>query len=468
MKRVLLAVLVSSVALAEGAPHLMGEGVPVIGPAPKWTPPVPEVRALKSGAKAWVLTRAGLPLVTVSWVVPAGLRHEGAAWAGLASLTAEALHECGAGTRGPQEFQEALEALGATLSLSTGVEGTSFSFTVVSSRLDAALALLVDLLSRPRFDPVAFDALKARHLAELKAALDEPSTVASLTAFRALYGTQPEGRPTGGEVATVEKVTLDDVKAFHAARYGSAGATVVVVGDLSADAVKQKLDAAAAKAWLGAPVAVDTSAPVRATAKWLGVEKKGAPQTVLLGLAPGLPWRSAGLAALTLAGDVLGGSFTSRLNQNIRERHGYSYGAMASVAPGRIDGVVEVMTPVRADVTGAALEQVVLELRGLTSVTPEENEKAIALAKASMVAEFSSSAGIAAAFSDVALLGGTPEHLRSDFAALLATTADQTKTATRAFDPEGFTFVLVGDKASIDAQLKKTHPTKKLEWVEAR
>lgn len=450
--------------LAAGAPQPVplptGEGVS------KWSPPVPEVRALKSGAKAWVVTRPGLPLVTVSWLVPAGVRHEAAAKAGLASLTATALHECGAGTHGPQELQEALEELGVTLELETSVEGTTFSFTVLSSRLDGALALLFELLSQPRFDATTFEALKARHLAELKSSLDEPSTLASVAAMRAVYGTQPEGRPVDGAVAAVETLTLEDVKAFHAARYGSAGATVVVVGDLPADAVKQALDARATKPWLITPAAVEEKAPTMAPARWLGVEKKGAPQTVLLGLAPGLSWKAPGLPALTLAGDVLGGSFTSRLNQNIREKHGYSYGARAAASPGKLSGVLEVMTPVRTDVTGAALEQVVLELRGLTSLSTGEHEKAVALAKAATVTEFGSTAGIARAFSTVALRGGTPERFRDDFAALLATTAEQTKAAARAFDADGFTFVLVGDKAAIEAQLKKSFPAKPVEWVE--
>ncbi len=461
MKRAFFAMFISSLAFAQGI-----TGAPVIGPAPTWFPPAPENRPLKNGAFAWVVTQPGLPLTTVSWVVPAGNRHESAAQSGLASLTAAALHECGAGKRDPQELQEAFEDLGASLQIETSVEGTTFTFTVLSSRLEGALALLFDLLSQPRFDAAAFEALKARRVSELKTSFDEAPVMAEYAGFRALFGEQPEGREGDGVAATVEKLKLEDVKAFHAARYGSAGSIVVVVGDLKPEVVKQQFDALAPKAWLTAPSSTVEKEPTFSSPKWLGVNKKDAPQTVVLGLAPGAKWATSETMALSLAADVLGGSFTSRLNQNIREKHGYSYGARASSTPGRNSGVLDVMTPVRTDVSAAALEQIVLELRGLTSLSADEHRKALALANAAAVESFSSTAGVAAVYARIALLGGNVESYRFDYARLQRVAAGESKAETAKFNPDAFTFVLVGDKTAIDAQFKKTFPARKLEWVE--
>lgn len=439
-------------------------GAPTVGPAPKWSPPVAETRPLISGAKAWVATRPGLPLSNVVVYVPAGARAETAAQSGLASLTAAALQEGGAGARGPTEFLEAFDDLGASLHVRSGLEGTTFNFTVSSSRLDAALALMIDLLSKPKFDANAFESLKARRIAELTASLDEPRVIASQTLYKTLYGDVAEGRPVNGTVDSVKALTLDDAKKFHAANYASAGIAFIVAGDLTADAVKKKLDAVVPKAFGPASPAVVEKAPTALPAKWVGVDKPGAPQTVLMLARPGPTVNDTKLQAMELASVALGGSFTSRLVQNLREKHGYTYGAGAHVAPSKLYGTIAVSTSLKTEVTADAVEQLLLELKGLGTLSKDEVEKARALTSAQFVDAFSSGATVAGALASELMDGHGPDGLKKQYAAMLATTVEQSQATTGAFAPEGFTVVLVGDRKSIEPALKKKLPTQTIEW----
>ena len=463
MKRTMLLV----VGLFAGLSMAQVVGAPTVGPAPKWSPAVPEVRSLQNGAKLRVLTRKGLPLTSVVVFVPAGTREETAAQSGLSSLTAELLHEGGAGTRAPNDFLEAIEGLGAEVDVRASREGVTFSITVISSRFEAAMGLLLDMLVRPKFDATAFDSLKQRRLAEIASSLDEPRVIASRTLYAALYGDAPEGRPGLGTVQAVTGLTLDDVKAFHAAHYASAGMTFVLAGDLTADAVKQKLDALAPKAWGKAGAVKEAVAPAAQPAKWLAVDKKDAPQTQVLLARPGQKVLGERFATDELAAKVLGGSFTSRLNQNLREKHGYTYGASVRNEAGKAGGSLVVGTAVKREVTADALEQLMLELKGITTITREEMAKAQALQRAEFVDAFGTGSMIAGTFAQDVLDGLGPDGLAKEFAAIESASFEGVQAAAKDFAPEGFTVVLVGDRAVIEPALKKKFPGQAIEWVPA-
>lgn len=461
MKRVLLTMVLAlaSVAAAQVV------GAPKVGAAPKWSPPVPEVRSLTNGAKARVLTRQGLPLMNVVAFVPAGSREELPAQAGLASLTAELVHEGGAGSRAPDAFLEALESLGAELNVSPGREGVEFSLTVLSSRFDPAMKLFVEMLSQPKLDATAFESLKARRLAEIASSLDEPRVIASQTLLGALYGDAPEGRPVGGTIASVKALTLDDVKRFHAAHFASAGMTFVLVGDLSADAAKQKLDALAPKSWLQAGTPTAARAPTAAAPRWLAVDKKDAPQTQVMLARPGPKVLGEKFAADELASIVLGGSFTSRLVQNLREKHGYTYGASARSQAARAGGTLLIYSAVKKEVTADAVEQLLLELKGFSSLSRDEVEKARALNQANVIDAFSSGGSVAATLAQDVVDGLGPDGLSKEWTALNTVPVEQVQAAASDFAAEGFMVVLVGDRASLEPALKKKLPEQKVEWV---
>ena len=210
------------------------------------------------------------------------------------------------------------------------------------------------------------------------------------------------------------------------------------------------------------PAEVASSAP-----SWVGVDKPGAAQTVVLLARSGPAANASSMPALREASVVLGGSFTSRLNQRLREKSGFTYGAGSSVTAGRAAGLISVRTSVKTDVTAPALQQLFEEMKGLTSLSPSEQQKSRALLDAQVVEDFSSGGGAASAFASLALTG-LPATEYSQYAAKLnAITADQLLEATTLFAPEAYTVVLVGDRNRIEKSLKHTFPAQAMTWRSA-
>jgi zinc protease len=441
---------------------------PVIGPSPGFKPPVPEVVALASGARAWVVSTPGLPLVHVAACVPAGSLADPQERPGLALLTATAVEEGGAGDKGPAEVLAAFDAQGTELEVTVGELCTTYTVTTLTARLEPVLAQLVDVLARPRFDTAAFESAKRRQLAELSQASDQPPFLAQLELRRRLFGSAPPGHIALGEAAALARMTVADARRFHEARYGSAGITFVVTGDVTAAAAKQLLDKVAPKPWLQAAPAVALGPLPAAAPAWVGVERPGLPQTVVLLGRAGVVAGDAAVPALELASTVLGGSFTSRLNQNLREAHGYTYGAGTELSLGKDYGLLAVRTSVRADVTGVALKEVLAEMKGLRTLSAAELAKARALQETALVSEFET--GRMTALHLVSLLdAGLPfDHSSRKGARRAGVTPDQAVTAASQFEPAAFVVVLVGDRALVEKQLAKEFPGQAVTWVSPR
>jgi zinc protease len=442
-------------------------GAPVVGPAPKFVPPTPVVRPLASGARAWVVSRPGLPLVHVAVCVTAGSVADPQGKAGLAQLTAMAIEEGGAGDKTPAEVLATFDAQGTELEVRTDDVCTTFAFTVLAPRLEPTLRQLVDLLARPRFEPAAFESVKKRQLAEISQALDEPRLIASAQLRKRLYGELPAGHPARGDTASVSALTVEDVKKFHTAHYAPPGVTFVLVGEVTVEGAQKLLDGMAPKAWLPGTSALTMALPAKATPSWVGIDRPGLAQTTLSLGRVGVLSTDATVPALELAATVLGGSFTSRLNQNLREKHGYTYGASARVSAGRLFGSLGVGTAVRADVTGVALREALNELRGLQTLSADELAKAKALADSSLVGAFESGAAAAATFVQLVEVGLPPDDLARASARSAAVTQPQAIAAAASFDPAEFVVVLVGDRAKVGKQLEQAFPGHAITWVTA-
>jgi predicted Zn-dependent peptidase len=441
------------------------KGAPLVPPQAAWAPPAPQVLALASGAKLWVVERPGLPLATVTLTLPAGSQFDPPELPGLANLTAEALQECGAGDRSAAELDALFDELGGEVSVSAGPSGTRLTLTTLSARLDVALGALVDLVQRPRFEPAAFASLQQREVASLRQLLERPTVLASAVEAQMLFGASPWGHLGPGLPAALARVTLDDVKQFHQAHLGSQGLVISVAGDVSAAQLKARLDQLAPRAF-GAPAVALPALPTPGPAKWVAVDRPGAPQTAIIVARVALSAADPQRFAAELASIVLGGSFTSRLNQNLREKNGYTYGASAHFLPGRL-GLLQASTSVRTDVTAPALEQLLLELKGLTSLSAEELAKSRALAQADLVDAFATGASVDGALAEAAAQGLPSDAARASARGFEGVTLEQAQAATKLFDPEAFTVVLVGDRAKIEKPLAKLFPQKSLTWVPA-
>ena len=386
---------------AEPDARLAGPTGAAAAPAP-FVPPVPEEGNRPSGLGVWHLDRPALPLVELALALPVGRVHEKPEQAGLAALTAELLQE-GAGARDAAAFAAALEELGARFSVRVDERETVLYLSVLRKNLDAAVDLLLDALRRPRFAPEDVERVRALTVEQLRQDLEDPATLARQVTWAAWWGEQhPYGRPIGGRPETVATLTREQVVDFHKLMARPQGAMLVLVGDLRLeDAAKlaDRIDRdwpAAGSPFLGA---VRLKGPAQADGpRVLLVDRPGAPQTVVRWVLPAD--EAAGQRRLT--SDVLnvlfGGSFTSRLNRNLREEHAYTYGARSSFVRWPECVALLASSAVREDATGPALQEFLNEFGRLKTgdIDTAEAQGAQATALAELVERTGDLSGLVA------------------------------------------------------------------------
>ena len=314
---------------------------PEPGAPEAYTPPDPVRTELSNGVPVYVVSDPSLPLVNVQLAVPTGAAMDPAEKAGRAALGASMLGE-GAGDRTTLEQAAALEALAASLSFGLRREATTLSLDVHADRLEEALPLAADALLRPRFDTDDWNRVKSQHLTLLKASLDDNRQVAGQVGTRRWWGADhPYGSPSDGTPASVESLTLKDVKAWHTGELHAGGAAFVVVGDVTSEEVTKLLDQ-----HFGSWKASERKAmEMKAAAAPKGivvVDRPGSTQTVFNVIMDGQSTDSDARAPLDVATVIMGGSFTSRLNRRLREELGYTYGARMGMGRMHHGGVMRV------------------------------------------------------------------------------------------------------------------------------
>ncbi|HEU4385592.1 MAG TPA: pitrilysin family protein [Anaeromyxobacteraceae bacterium] len=342
-------------------------------------PRAPEFRRdrLENGLAVYVSEQPSMPLVTVSLGFRAGSGADPAGKAGLADLTWRLLLE-GAGTRDALELADAFGELGANPAVTVERDGAAISATVLPRHAGAALALLAEMARRPRLAAADLERRKRQQLADLAARVGDPRFLAGWALSEAVYGGgHPYGHPVSGLPAAVARLTLADARRFHRENAGPATAAVILAGPVTlgeARALASKhLGAWRSPARPPPPPAALEASPRREVVL---VPKPGLGQTVISMGRPALPAGHPDLEALLVANEVYGGAFSSRLNMNLREKRGYTYAAYSRVEALRGAGLLALGTSVRADVTGEALSQVMLEMRGLSERPVEDQEMA--------------------------------------------------------------------------------------------
>jgi zinc protease len=437
---------------------------PLAPPAP-FAMPAPRLLPLSSGAQLWFLERHRAPLVDVVAVARGGALldppgREGAA-ASLAALATQ-----GAGDRDAFAFSDAVAALGARLEVEASWTSTDATLHVGSARFAEALALFVDVLRRPRLDPADWERKQAEALGEVAYLRDEPRALAQLAAARASFPGQRQGLPLGGTGRSLAAIRVDDLRAAHAQQLRPDNVFFVVVGDIDAARLTALFDEALA-GWSSPATPAPTvrpAAPLPTTSRSVVlVDRPGAPQSVL-------QWRT------TLPGDLrpfdppaavmrtlLGGSFTSRLNNNLREEHGYSYGAAYAVAvwPAHLSTVG---TSVATDVTLPALDEIARELQRIREpATLPEVERARAYEALGFPAVLDGGADLAASLAAWKEQGIADDVIAAYLGRVLAVDVPAVQAAAqRLVDPQRGLVVVVGDAAAIEDGLVRFGPVQRL------
>ena len=440
------------------SPAIM-ERAPAVGPLPRLAPPRPTRFVLSNGLEVVAIRRGVAPLVAVNVMFRAGSDADGAARAGLGASTADLLDE-GAGPRGPLQMAEDLEQLGADLWLGCGRDGSQLSLQVPAKGFADALALAADVLLRPRLAAEDWERVRHDRLTGLAQRRDQAESVASLVADRVLFGDEhPYGRSTDGSEASVARITIDDIRRFHATHYQPRNAALVVAGAFDEAALPRQLEAALG-AWTStesAPPPSVSAPPLPARPRLVIVDRPAAPQSIVRIVSPGTDRLSPDRPALSMLNAILGGSFTSRLNFNLREQKGYTYGAGSSFSFLRRPGSFSARAAVFTEVTAAAVTEFLNELRGVREqpFTDEERTKARAMLLDRVAEGLATSGGIAATFAELGLYGRPIDEPERFIAALeRANAGDLLRLARQYIDPDAACIVIVGDRAAIEPGLR--------------
>lgn len=439
---------------------------PTLGAAKPFTPPSPEVFQTKNGLTVWLVERHGLPIVSVALVVQAGSASDPADKPGLANITTDMLDE-GAGKRSAVEVSSAINDLGATMSLGAGTDGALVSLTVLKNNFNAAFEIFSDVVARPRFEPKEWKRVSELWRNDLKKRPDEPMSVSRVVNASVLYGPgTPYGHPSDGLLEGAAKIDLPAVKRFYTESFRPDRSVMVVAGDITRKEVTDLVDASLG-AWK-APANAKTSAdaakaiaalaprPASARPKVVLVDRPGAPQSVIAVVREGVAAADADSARLDLVNTVLGGSFTSRLNQNLREEHHWAYGAGSSFYEMRGKGPFVAIASVETPATGLALKEMLGELQKMASagLSAEDLEKAKAQDRSELMQTYETVSGISRRLATLARLGLPPGHdLEASRARQSAKLDDVLALAKKYVDPAPATIVVVGPRVEVVPQL---------------
>jgi len=422
------------------------------GPERAWTAPVAQVVTLSNGIPVYVVPNPAFPLVSVRLHVGAGRVANPAGKAGLASLTADLLDE-GTSTRTASKIASEASGLGAVLTTAGGDESATVSLDALGGdALGPALDLMADVTLRPAFAKAEFARVQAETLAAIEEAKAEPRDAAVRTFLSQLYGAaHPYGTPAIGTTASVKALKVEDVKKLYQGWYHAGNAAFVVSGALTPEEAKTLLDARFGKwakgAQVPAPAAV-AAAPIKTRVVF--VEQPGAVQSVLRIGTVGLPRTSPDYPAATLTATHTAGMFSSRINMNLREEKGWSYGAYGAFTDSRDGGVFSVRTSVQADKTAPAVAEVLKELASAAKTPATAADLTVARDNIlkSLPGYFETNEATANAFLEVPRFGLGPDSFVATAKAVGAVTpAEAGAAAARWFDPARQLVVVVGPKS---------------------
>jgi zinc protease len=428
------------------------------GPVRSFEFPDVERRRLSNGLDLRVARIARLPVVSAQLFMRSGEGALPAEAAGLAALTADAL-DGGTRRRSGTQLAEALEGIGARFGSHGGWEGTSASVYCQADKLAEALPLLADAVLEPGFPEEEVARVREQHLAGLRQRKMDPGSLASDAALRRYFAVGvPYARPDDGTEASVAPLTRDDLRRHAEANYRPAGGGFIVVGDVDADEIVDLVERCF-RGWEGSPKSVADFEVVPATRerRVLVVDRPGSVQSEIRVGHVGADRLTPDYFALSVANMVLGGTFTSRLNLNLRERNGFTYGVRSRYAYRSRPGPFEISTAVGNESTAPAVREILTELEGMASGGPTEQEARAAREYAAGIfgLQLETVEQIAARVSQLVVFGLAGDYYRLYRDRMRAVAAaEAAEAARRHMRPAEAQVVVVGDADAVAPALE--------------
>ena len=430
--------------------------LPDPGKLPTATLPATERATFANGLKVIVARRDGVPVVNLDLLVDAGWAADGAS-PGMAALAMNMLDE-GTATRNALAISDELERLGATLATGSGLDTCTVSMSTLKSALDPALALFGDVVMRPSFPAADFERLRKQQLAGIGREKVNPNAMGMRVMPTLLYGAgHAYAVPfTGsGTEASMKALTRDQLAGFHSSWVRPNNATLLVVGATSLAEIKPKLETLLA-AWKPGDVPKKNVAPVKArTANEVYIiDRPGSTQSVVLAGMIAPPKNTPDDVTIGVVQEVLGGSFTSRLNMNLREDKHWTYGARMVLPDARGQRPYFAMAPVQGDKTKETVAEVVKELSGIVGDRPVSDDE---LAKAqgnltlTLPGRWETNRAVTASLSQMVQFGMPADYFDTYAAKVRALSLPEVNAvAKKLVQPVGVVYVIVGDRAKIE------------------
>lgn len=442
---------------------------PQVGPPPAVHLPAIQKRQLSNGLPVWLVELHEAPVAQVNLVVLRGSADDPAGKFGIATLTAAMLQE-GAGARTSLELADAIDFLGADLTTTAGIDSSAVRLHTPVARLADALPLMADVALRPTFPKEELERMRRERLTGILQARDNPATINATAFNRVLYGASHRyGTAVNGTAATLNSFSVDDLRAFYTAAFQPGNSSLLVIGDVTMDKALPMLESSfggwKAQGPTAAP-AIMPPVPELTTRTVYLVDKPGAPQSQIRIGWVGVPRSTPDYFPIQVMNTILGGSFASRLNMNLREKNGYTYGANSGFDMRASAGPFVATAGVQTDKTSEALKEFFNELNGILKPAPaDELNRAKNYVTLRFPAGFETTVDISRRLEDVIVY-----HLPDDYFAKYVqnieavTAADVQRVAQKYVHPDRSVIVITGDRKVIEPgiQALKLGPIKVL------
>ena len=430
---------------------------PVLGPPPKVSLPPVVTRELPNGLKLMIVEQHELPLADFVLVVRGGGTLDPATKGGAANLTAAMLTE-GTTSRNSLQIADQIAFLGIGLGANSNWDVSTVSLHTPMAQVDSALALFSDVVLHPSFPAEDFERVRKNRLTSLVQLKDRPTAIADQAYAAILYGSaHPYGHNLIGTEASVTGMSTADLQAFYKSTFVPNNSTLIIVGDVNPAQIEQKIASLFGSWQRGTPAAMTFGdAPKGGATTVYLIDKPGAAQSSFRIGSIGVPRSTKDYFALNVMNTILGGSFTSRLMQNLRETHGYTYGARSRFDMRQAAGPFTASAEVVAAKTDSGLVEFMKELNAIRDTVPiAELNKAKRYLQLGMPGDFETTQQIANQLIPVVLYG-LPLNFYNDYVANIeaVTQADVQRVARQYIDPASLAIVIVGDRKNIETGLK--------------
>jgi zinc protease len=419
--------------------------------------PVPTSFELENGLTIIVNERPGLPIVSANLVLKTGSGANPLDKPGLANFTAAMLDE-GTASRSALEIADEVAQLGGSLGTSSSMDSTQVLVRSLTRNFPGMLDILADVIRRPSFPAEEVERQRASRLGSLVQQRENANTIVAKTMYAALYGpAHPYGYAELGTEDSNSQMTREDMHAFWKQNFVPNNAALVVSGRVTMEELRPLVERAFGSWERGSPAEEALPPPTTTAARLVLVDRPGAPQTQLMVASIGVPRATPDYAPILVMNEVLGGLFSSRINLNLREEHGYTYGARSQFVFRRSAGPFVIAAGVRTDVTAASVTEILNEVREIRQqgVIAEELTLARDSIVLSLPAQFETSSRVTSTMSNLYTYDLGLDYYARLPERLSAVTVEHAKAmAERYVVPEDLTVIAVGDRARIATRLQ--------------